>query len=144
MAKKKKYDWKHGRTLTVQELDKREQAIRACIEEGITQYKKITEITGLTENQLQLVFRKRPALHEWYKVKLKALKNKVVDNFVSAISDDENPNQWDATKLFMKKYKTPLDDVFESNENSEFSLKGGEVSGVKITFSNQNKNKEDE
>ena len=133
---------KKGKVVTSQLNQKRIEAISNAIEAGVITYKNLCKYCSITESILQCTFKANPSLHKKYKVALIAVKHKAADNIVTAVMDSDHPKNFEATKLFISRYKTPLDEVFEPVTN-EISIDSedaptGTKAKITINFTPQN------
>lgn len=127
---------KKGKIVTEAEKKKRYEAIELAIESGVLAYKKICKTTKLTEAQLQKAFRENEELHKKYKIALLVVKNKAANNIISMVMDDAHPKNFEATRLFVTRYKTTLDEVFEPQTQqieSDVDI-DGTPGGVKVNI----------
>jgi hypothetical protein len=140
MPKKK---WKRGHSITPEELEKRALDIDAAIEAGALSYTKISKVTGYTLTNINTVFKKKPELHKKYKVALMSVQLQAVSNMVDIIMDQDHPKNFEATKSFLGKYKTELDEVFEQGDPTSFELNTPNGCPIQINFTPQNVRKEE-
>lgn len=136
-----------GKIITEQELDKRQRRVEDAIDAGILSYPRIARAAKITVPNLQAVFKKRPEVHKRYRVALLAIKSYAESNLVEAIMDTKHPKNFEATKLFLARYRVDMDDVFEKADNTPSDMEinvipnadASKGTSVKINFSCQSK-----
>lgn len=143
---------KQGKDLTIAEINRRAQKIEDAIDAGILSYRKIAKAAGLTVPNLQTTFRKRPDIHKKYRVALLSIQAYAESNMIEAIMDPDNPKCFEASKIFINKYRIEMDEVFEKTGDDvpdvEVSVGKSEAqvegSTIKISFSSQSKKNKEE
>lgn len=134
------------------EINRRAQRIEDAIDAGILSYTRLAKAAKITVSNLQWVFRKRPEVHKKYRVALLAIQAYAESNLVEAIMDPKHPKNFEATKLFMGKYRIDMDSVFEKVADTPSDIEVNVIPNpdeskgttVKINFTSQSKRSQEE
>lgn len=138
MGVPKRKPWPRGHNLSPEEIEKRIFEIDTALDCGAVSYADIRKATGYTITNIHSTFKRDPELHLKYKKGIMSIELQAVSNLVDILFDPKHPDNYKATSTFLGKYKTELDEIFESKEESSFNIttKGG--SPVQINFLPQN------
>ena len=117
---------------------------RAALEAGHITSKDICNATGLKMHELANLFTKDREVYGEYVVRRKTISDIASDNILDIVNDPTHPHHFQASKYILSTYKSDLDDVLESQDESEMSIQMGKSnakSPITITFGSK---KEDE
>lgn len=136
-----------GRVPSPEVKIKRYGLIKAALEAGAISYVDISNATGLTVNNVNALLNPRHGnteLRGLYLKNLMSLKTVATQNLITAISDPAHPKHWEATKTFLSKYRTELDEVLDKTTDEIIITPSvNSVASMEITFAHQNKSLED-
>lgn len=127
------------------EFNRRYDDVKLAIELGAVSYKRISVTTQLSIQQIQNLFKKFPDLHDIYKRAVFEVRLHAAGNIMEAIMDGDHPKNFEASKFFITRYKTPLEEQFERNDQDEtthvVTVENTEKGSnkINISFSSQSK-----
>lgn len=135
---------RQGRRPTPEEIQERSIMIEDALDAGALSWVDIQKATELSNTNIRTVFKYNPELHKKYRIQLMQLKTQASANIINAVCDPNNKDHFRATELFLRKYKTDLDEIFERHPDGPgFSITQVDKEGneskpqIKITFTPQ-------
>jgi len=99
-------------------MQKRILLISAALDSDITTKEELCKVTELSRTQLNLIFKENPELYARYCVLRKLLVEIASDNISAIVEDRGHPKNYDASKWVVTNFKSDLDSVLESKEES--------------------------
>tara|TARA_R110000803_G_scaffold170045_4_gene233128 strand:+ start:1703 stop:2113 length:411 start_codon:yes stop_codon:yes gene_type:complete len=118
-------------------LKTRAALVRAALEAGQISRKDICNATGLQMHELANLFTQDREVYGEYVVRRKTISDIASDNILDIVNDPTHPQHFQASKYILSTYKSDLDDVLESQTESEMNINVGGESGaspINITF----------
>mgnify|MGYP003637807109 FL=1 len=118
-------------------LKTRAALVRAALEAGQISRKDICNATGLQMHELANLFTQDREVYGEYVVRRKTISDIASDNILDIVNDPTHPQHFQASKYILSTYKSDLDDVLESQQESEMNINVGGESGaspINITF----------
>ena len=118
-------------------LKTRAALVRAALEAGQISRKDICNATGLQMHELANLFTQDREVYGEYVVRRKTISDIASDNILDIVNDPTHPQHFAASKYILTTYKSDLDDVLESQTESEMNINVGGESGaspINITF----------
>jgi hypothetical protein len=118
-------------------LKTRAALVRAALEAGQISRKDICNATGLKMHELANLLTLDREVYGEYVVRRKTISDIASDNILDIVNDPKHPQHFQASKYILSTYKSDLDDVLESQQESEMNISVGGVSGdspINITF----------
>ena len=118
-------------------LKTRAALVRAALEAGQISRKDICNATGLQMHELANLFTQDREVYGEYVVRRKTISDIASDNILDIVNDPTHPQHFQASKDILSTYKSDLDDVLESQQESEMNINVGGESGaspINITF----------
>lgn len=128
---------KNSERKTKKLTEKRAAFVRAALEAGHITRKDICNATGLKMHELANLFTKDREVYGEYVVRRKTISDIASDNILDIVNDPTHPHHFQASKYILSTYKSDLDDVLESQDESEMSIQMGKSnakSPITITF----------
>lgn len=132
--------------LTEKDWEYSKRQIEKALKRGaaVVSYNQVAKLAGLTQDRTRKTFKRYPELDELRRGTLKRLKTLAVGNLVTIMEDEEHKDHFQATKMFLTRYKTELDEVLESQKEDMIVntnvIEGEEGTSISIHFAPQNKN----
>ena len=111
--------------------------VRAALDAGQISRKDICKATGLQMHELANLFTQDREIYGHYVVRRKTISDIASDNILDIVNDPSHPQHFQASKYILSTYKSDLDDVLESQQESEMNINVGGESGaspINITF----------
>ena len=111
--------------------------VRAALDAGQISRKDICKATGLQMHELANLFTQDREVYGEYVVRRKTISDIASDNILDIVNDPTHPQHFQASKYILSTYKSDLDDVLESQQESEMNINVGGESGaspINITF----------
>tara|TARA_R110002050_G_scaffold135505_5_gene258188 strand:+ start:1521 stop:1919 length:399 start_codon:yes stop_codon:yes gene_type:complete len=118
-------------------LKTRAALVRAALEAGQISRKDICNATGLQMHELANLFTQDREVYGEYVVRRKTISDIASDNILDIVNDPTHPQHFQASKYILSTYKSDLDEVLESQTESEMNINVGGESGaspINITF----------
>lgn len=116
-------------------LHSRAELVRAALEAGKISRKDICKATGLQMHELANLFTNDRKIYGEYVVRRKTISDIASDNILDIVNDPEHPQHFAASKYILSTYKSDLDEVLESQDESEIAVTlGGESKASPITI----------
>ncbi len=118
-------------------LKTRAALVRAALEAGHISRKDICNATGLRMHELANLFTQDREVYGDYVVRRKTISDIASDNILDIVNDPTHPQHFQASKYILSTYKSDLDEVLESQTESEMNINVGGESGaspINITF----------
>lgn len=117
--------------------DDRKASVAAALEQGCLTNKEICDMTSLKIYQLNGVFKKFPELKVAHKMVAQDVGAQAVSNLAEIIMDTDHPKNFEASKLFITRFRTEMDETQERQDgdsvNVDFS-KGESTGRLNISF----------
>lgn len=76
----------------------------------------VAKAAGLTFDRTKLMLERFPDLEQKRKDSLKGLTGMAVENITNVLKDENNPNNFAASKMILSKFKSELDEVLETKD----------------------------
>ncbi len=112
--------------------------IKVAIDKGLTKIEDIAEATGIEKVSIKSIFQKNRELYAEYAISRKILVDSAADSMQSIVEDKNHPQHFQAIKYVLQNYKSDLDTVLDSHDDSEISIEGNFGGGggnpARITF----------
>lgn len=118
-------------------LKTRAALVRAALEAGHITRKDICKATGLQMHELANLFTQDREVYGEYVVRRKTIADIASDNILDIVNDPTHPQHFQASKYILSTYKSDLDEVLDSQDESEMSINVGgdsKASPINITF----------
>lgn len=118
-------------------LKTRAALVRAALENGYITRKDICKATGLQMHELANLFTQDREVYGEYVVRRKTIADIASDNILDIVNDPTHPQHFQASKYILSTYKSDLDEVLDSQDESEMSINVGgdsKASPINITF----------
>jgi hypothetical protein len=118
-------------------LKTRAALVRAALEAGHISRKDICNATGLQMHELANLLTQDREVYGEYVVRRKTISDIASDNILDIVNDPKHPQHFQASKYILSTYKSDLDDVLESQQESEMNISVGGDGGdspINITF----------
>lgn len=136
MAKLKQADYEYSKRQIEKELKK---------SVAFSSKRNLAKKAGLRWEHFKDVYVMYPELELLRQEGLRELSHKVVDNFTKVLLDPEHKDHFQATKMFLNRYKSSLDGIFEERDQKELTAVIGESDPegnkrvIQLTFKPQDK-----
>ena len=115
-------------------LETRADLVRAALETGAISRKEICRATGLKLHELANLFTKDRKVYGEYVVRRKTITDIASDNIMDIVNDPTHPQHFQASKYILSTYKSDLDEVLESQDQSEMAIQVGDSTASPITI----------
>ena len=120
-----------------EKLERQSELVKAAIRLGNTTKKDICTGAGIALWELNEVFALDKELYNNFCVIRKTLSDVAADNLETILRDSTHPQNFQATKYVLEKYKTDIDAQLEAKDQESVGVTIGNDSGVspiRITF----------
>lgn len=125
---------KNGKRKERKLLETRADLVRAALESGCISRKEICRATGMKLHELANLFTKDRKVYGEYVVRRKTITDIASDNIMDIVNDPSHPQHFQASKYILSTYKSDLDEVLESQEQSDLAINVGDSSASPITI----------
>ena len=115
-------------------LDSRAEFVRAALEAGHISRKDICKATGMQMHELANLFTKDRKVYGEYVIRRKTISDIASDNIMDIVNDPSHPQHFQASKYILSTYKSELDEVLESQDQSEIAVQLGSGTASPITI----------
>lgn len=115
-------------------LNSRAEFVRAALEAGHISRKDICKATGMQMHELANLFTKDRKVYAEYVVRRRTISDIASDNIMDIVNDPQHPQHFQASKYILSTYKSELDEVLESQDQSEIAVQLGSGTASPITI----------
>lgn len=104
-------------------MEERTLLVKSALEQGLIERGDICKASGLTLYDLGNLFQENKELAAEYKVRKKVLLDMATDNISHIVSDRNHPQNYQASKYIIDKFKNEFDDNFERRDDEDEQIK---------------------
>lgn len=129
---------------TQEKQDKQRELVKAALRMGLTTKKDICTSSDMALWELNELFQADKDLYNDFCVRRRTLSDVAADNLETILRDPVHPQNFQATKYVLEKYKTDIDTQLESKDAEEVDIEvlGSGSIPVRITFGTKKSNDE--
>ena len=116
--------------------EKQRQLVLAAMRFGLTTKKDICTSAEMALWELNELFQADKDLYNDFCIRRRTLADVAADNLETILRDKNHPQNFQATKYVLEKYKTDIDAQLESKDSDEIDVEvpSGGSSPIRITF----------
>lgn len=111
--------------------------IKAALNNGCTSRAEISKTTGLNTGLIRRIFDKDTELWAIYKIAAKGILDRAYDNISKIIADPKHPQNFQASKFILTKYKSELDALLDPHKTlggGSININGNTTAPITINF----------